>query len=176
MIANVEHWKPVVGFEKVYSVSDLGRIRRETIRNGSIAGRILQPRVGAYPYLTVELSDRPRIKRDAVHRIVAAAFLGPCPVGKQVNHRNGIKTDNRVENLEYVTGTENIRHARDILGKFRGENNHRAKFTESLVLAIRDDAASGMLQREIADKRGIKRSAVADIMTRRAWGHVRNVR
>jgi ribosomal protein S25 len=58
------------------------------------------------------LGKRPFRKSPGIHQLVTAAFLGPCPEGKQVNHKNGNKRDNRVENLEYLTPDENKAHAK----------------------------------------------------------------
>ena len=74
----------------------------------------------------------------SVHRLVAEAFIGPCPEGLEVNHKNGQKQDNRPENLEYVTTAENLSHARTTgLIDNRGCRNHFAKLTEVQVREIR---------------------------------------
>lgn len=106
-----EEWRPVVGYEGVYSVSNLGRIRRDSRASGTREGYIRTPLRHQRGYLQVTLSRDNHINLYRVHRLVAAAFIGPCPAGKQVNHRNGIKTDNRPENLEYLTNLENAQHA-----------------------------------------------------------------
>ena len=72
-----------------------------------------------------------------IHRLVAEEHFGPCPPGKEVNHINGIKTDNRPENLEYVTKKENIRHGIDKGLCKSGESHYNAKMTKLDVIDIK---------------------------------------
>lgn len=130
-----ETWKPVPGYEGWYSVSDRGRIRRDLGERGTQAGLILKLRPERY--LRVYLWKEGRGKFRTVHRMVAAAFLGVCPVGLSVNHKNGQKWDNRPENLEYVTHAENAQHSARVLGNHVGERNPNAKLTRAKALAIR---------------------------------------
>lgn len=74
-----------------------------------------------------------------VHRVIAMTFIGPCPDGMVVNHKNGIRTDNNVSNLEYLTPADNERHARSVLGKkLLGEKASRSKIKKETVLEIRN--------------------------------------
>lgn len=112
-------WKPVEGFEGKYEVSDAGELRsldREDTIGRKIKGRAIKPCVAGAGYLNYMGFN--------IHRKVAAAFLGSA-AGRTVNHINGNKQDNRVENLEYLTHSENTLHAlgnkllgRDNKGKF----------------------------------------------------------
>lgn len=121
-----EIWKPMPqeGFSENYEISNLGRVRskeRKTIKtykNGLVQSciincKILKNRPNLYGYLRVSLCLKNlKIKEVMVHRMVAMAFIGyPTNPEYQVNHKNGIKHDNRLENLEWVTPSENIRHA-----------------------------------------------------------------
>lgn len=116
--ANMETWKPVLGYEGLYEVSDLGRVRgleRTKNNRGAIqhvSGRIMQQRPNHKGYLTVHLSKNGVGARKPVHRIVAEAFIQNPDAKPQVNHISGVKTDNRATNLEWVTNSENMRHAR----------------------------------------------------------------
>jgi hypothetical protein len=114
-----EEWRPVVSFEDLYEVSDAGRVRRTGKAHkagngqggGARIGRILkqQPFGG---YRAVFLWKEGRQRTCLVHVLVAAAFLGPCPDGMEVNHKEGRhKWDNSVGNLEYMTRSDNAKHA-----------------------------------------------------------------
>lgn len=118
--APVEEWRPVVGFEGIYEVSSLGRIRRvgraartgRAYGGGARIGRIRKPQTVKGGYKVVALWRDGRQTMRLVHLIVAEAFLGPCPDGMEVNHKEGRnKWDNSVANLEYMTRTENMKHA-----------------------------------------------------------------
>jgi hypothetical protein len=110
-----------------------------------------------------------------VHRAVALAFLGPAPIGLQVNHKNGDKADNRVENLEYVSCQENIRHCWDSglhgIEHCRGEANCQAKLTEASVRLIRA-AYPRVSLGQLAATLGITKQAVAAVVKRQTWKHV----
>lgn len=96
-----EIWKDIKGYEGYYQVSNYGNIF------GKSRNKVLKPFSNINGYSRVELCG----KRYVVHRIVAQHFI-PNPVNKpQINHKNGIKTDNRVENLEWCTAKENMQHA-----------------------------------------------------------------
>lgn len=122
----MEDWRAVVGYEGIYSVSSLGRVRRERSSRGTCAGRILCGSQQSEGYWRVGLSRHRDQKVRLVHVLVAEAFLGPRPIGCEVNHINGVKTDNRAENLEWVTRKENIAHSvRTGLAAFGDRNGSR---------------------------------------------------
>ena len=115
-----EKWRPVFEYESWYSVANLGRVRSEAKilpveRRGKSfhvprKARILEPCL-VRRYAHVKLCQRGSIKQRSVHRLVLEAFVGPCPDGMETNHRDGVKTNNRLENLEYVTRSQNQIHA-----------------------------------------------------------------
>lgn len=109
-----ERWLPAHGYEGLYEVSDLGRVRRIAGGRGARAGYILAPSPDRKGYLGVFLYRDKVGRRVPVHVIVAVAFIGPRPDGLVIRHLNGICTDNRPENMTYGTSTENaqdsIRH------------------------------------------------------------------
>lgn len=113
---SVETWKPVVGYEGKYEVSDLGRVRSVTRtitqlgRGGvpfsrGVVGRVLRPGVASNGYPTVAIG---RYNTRTVHSLVAEAFLGPCPAGCEVLHLDGTRTNSVLSNLRYGTRSENI--------------------------------------------------------------------
>ena len=113
-----EMWKQIPGYEGLYEAGDLGQIRRvpgthSHARHGESGsrfwpGRILKPRPAGLGYLAVNLSKEGIVKSIKVHKLVLLAFQGKCEERLQANHKNGNKHDNRLENLERITGTENI--------------------------------------------------------------------
>jgi hypothetical protein len=117
-----EQWRPIAETGGAYEVSDQGRVRRAAHMPGRWANRDNPPRaghLGSSGYLQVFLFANGRSFWRTVHSLVATAFLGTRPPGMVVNHRNGRTTDNRAANLEWVTHSENMRHAHQVLGRRR---------------------------------------------------------
>ncbi len=113
-----EIWKPVVGYEGLYEVSNFGNII--SIREWKI--RVIRPPIW-YWYFILWLSLKNWIRKTtSAHRLVAQAFIPNQNNYPQVNHKNWIKTDNRVENLEWCTCSENIKHAYKIWLKYNTKN------------------------------------------------------
>ena len=109
-----EEWRPVPGYEGIYEVSDRGRVRSldrivETTRFPMrVKGKILNPGQLVYGHMHVNLCCSGKTIPAYVHRLVMAAFVGPCPDGMEVCHNNGDPTDNRLTNLRYDTHRSNI--------------------------------------------------------------------
>ena len=109
-------WKPVVGWEGEYEVSDTGQVRSldrtQTLKNGqrrSYRGRLLRPQATnpSGLHLQVQLRRPGEYRFYRVHQLVLTAFVGPCPDGLMCRHRNGNGHDNRIENLVWGTAEEN---------------------------------------------------------------------
>lgn len=168
---NVENWLPVVGYEGIYEVSDQGRVRRIVdCDNGYKTGRALKIIKDKAGYLRFCLCRNGTERKFLIHRLVAFAFLGKPPVDKQqINHKNGIKMDNRVENLEWVSPGENRRHAykTGLQVAPHGEQHYNTKLAAADVLAIR--ASKGVTQKELAVKYGISHGAVSMIISHKRW-------
>lgn len=159
-------WKPVVGFESLYSVSDSGDIKNSN-------GERLKPRVTARGYCVVLLSRRGERKKSfSVHRLVMAAFVGPS--SNEVNHKNGIKSDNWLSNLEYSTRSENMKHAyaNGLTRQERGENHRNAKLTNASVAKIRQCLAIGMTPSQVARMFEVNPMTIYRIRDGKAWSHV----
>lgn len=114
---NEEIWKDIKGYEGIYQVSNLGRIKSlaRTIKyqntERKVKEKIRKTFIGKQGYEKVELSKYGINKKYNVHTIVAKTFLDKKCEKLEVNHINGIKTDNRVANLEWCTRSENELHA-----------------------------------------------------------------
>lgn len=142
---NMEQWRVIPNFYGLYEVSNQGRVRRRETQ------RVLGEKKHPGGYVFVCLSNAAIRKQRTIHSLVAETFMGPRPSGLEVNHRNGIKNDNRLENLEYVTHIENERHKREVLGKTNAGINHgAAKLTFSQVEEIRRLRSGGLRLLEIA--------------------------
>lgn len=131
-------------------------------------------------YMKVCLSSDGQITNHWIHRLVAQCFIGPCPPGMNVNHIDGNKSNNSVGNLEYVTYSENHKHAlRTGLRKasdssLPGELNGSAKLTEKDVVAIRKRRAeTGDTFESIGASFGISKGAAHSICVGRSWRHVK---
>ena len=101
----IETWKPIPGYEGRYEVSDQGRVRNSK-------NHVLAPNKMTNGYLCVHLYANGKHTRSprTIHRLVATVFLPKSENATEINHKNFDRTDNRVENLEWVTAIENVRH------------------------------------------------------------------
>lgn len=177
-----ETWKPVPGYEGAYEVSDLGRVRSvehfvprvgrwgET-QSLRVPARAKTAWVAENGYLRVGLSKGGRGHRADIHRLVAAAFLGPCLDGLQVRHLNGLPTDNRLSNLQYGTVAENaadrLAHGRQPLGEAHSQHKLMAK--DIPVIRARFGKESDA---QIAEDYGVSDTNIRNIRTGRIWRHV----
>ena len=140
---------------------------------GTTVGKILRLKITARGYCEIMLSKNGDGESFMVHRLVMAAFVGQCPEGYQVNHIDGGKTNNRLENLEYVTPVENIEHARRSgLMLQRGEDSSRSKLTEENVHEIRRRFGKET-QTEIAAHFNVCQQTINHIATGRTWSHIK---
>ena len=106
-----EIWKPIAGFEGRYEVSSLGRVRSLVDNKGRKRIKIRKTRLTKSGYLYLNLWIKCKMHTKVVHKLVAEAFLDKPDNAQCINHINGVKTDNRVENLEWCTFSENSLHA-----------------------------------------------------------------
>lgn len=171
----MSNWATVEGYLGRYAISDAGEVLSMDFRQSGLPG-LLKPRLRDGRYLAVVLYDgkSKRGKAYMVHLLVAAAFLPPKPTDKhQCNHADGIRTNNHAGNLEWMTGSENMKHAFATgLQHNRGERHSQRKLMEADVRKIRELVALGLTQKEIAASYGLHQSAVSKIAARKAWPHV----
>ncbi len=118
----MEIWKDIIGYESLYSVSNLGRVKALKRKINSPRGfRTARERIlkiaDCNGYSLVMLCKEGTRINKLVHRLVAISFLNNPENKPCINHKNGIKTDNRVENLEWSTYSENELHSRRVLKK-----------------------------------------------------------
>jgi hypothetical protein len=177
-----EIWKDIAGFEGKYQISNLGNIKSlKRIKHRNKYGpivvpeKILNPRVDNIGYKRLYIYGDGFKKRDSIHRFVANAFI-PNPENKpEVNHKNGIKTDNRVENLEWVTVSENRIHAfkNKLQVSLKGSQSPNSILTESDVLEIRKLwGTKKFLKKELASKYNVSRTSIYLVVSNKSWRHV----
>lgn len=172
-----EIWKPVVGYESVYEVSNTGRVKRISVATNTYVNRILKPRqMNKTGYYYVNLSYQNKSKSICVHVLVAEAFLGKRKKGFVVNHINNKRTDNNLDNLEWVTHGENIRLGFASLGGRKadcGENHAKAKLKNSDVLKIRELHATGKYTNvQLGRMFGVDARTISQIHLRQHWKHI----
>lgn len=147
MVDFAEDWLPIPEYEGWYEASDTGKIRRVAGGKGAHPGeeRALSVRDDGYVNVCISRGSNADAKVWMVHRLIARTWLGPCPDGFEVNHKDGDKTNNAAWNLEYVTPADNQLHALTIgLRKApTGEGHHQSKLTEEKVARIRAMYATG---------------------------------
>lgn len=167
-----EEWRNVKDFEGWYEVSDLGQVRRARAGKATKPGRVLKQQVGKNRRLRVTLSKNSEQTTREVARLVADAFLGPKPPGKEINHIDYNCQNNRVANLEFVTPSENVIHAyaNGFVGG-RGERQGQAKLTDHDVRLIRN---SPLGSTALATHYRVTRGTIKKVRSCDTWKHVKD--
>ena len=166
----LEIWKPVVDFEELYEVSDLGNVKRVKAAPGGRVGVNLKPWINNHGYLYLSLRKNGRYKTVAVHVLVAAAFIDKRPDKNDVNHIDGVKVNNVLSNLEYLTRSQNVLHAFEIGLKQRpfGLKNGRAKLNPDDFLKIRQ-LSTTMKHGDIGALFGVSQSTISRFLRGETW-------
>jgi len=160
----MEIWKDIKEFEGLYQISNLGNVK--SLGNFNLRKeKILKQNFSKCGYKTVCLSKQNKYKTYTIHRLVANSFIVNIKNKPCVNHLNGIKKDNRVENLEWCNISENTKHAykNGLINVSKGENHVNSKLTNVQILEIRA-IGKNLKQREIAEIYGITQVIVSNIL------------
>jgi NUMOD4 motif/HNH endonuclease len=174
----IETWKDIEGYERLYQVSNLGQVRslnrKDTNGNRQLLEKILKPSKTKKGYLRVCLCVNSVIKTFSVHRLVAIEFIPNSDNKPEINHINGIKHDNSVNNLEWATARENRLHAcrEGLAGSTKGSSHGCSKLCETSVLNIRKQLASGILVAIVAKEFQVSIDTIYNIKARKSWKHV----
>lgn len=170
-----EEWKSVKGYEGIYEVSDLGRVRRILAAVGTKPGRILRSCTST-GYRVMSLCRNPSDHKTVkVSPIICSAFHGDKPSGRhQVNHINGITADDRAVNLEWVTPLENARHRFEVLKKTnpRGEDHWKTTVSNDDVAIMRALRARGASNGSIARQFGLPLATAKGLISGHSFKHV----
>lgn len=167
----METWKPIPNFSR-YEASDKGNLRSLNYKN-SKKTKVLKPALSPDGYLKTMLQDdNNKYSSWTVHKFVALAFFGIANEDMEINHIDGIKTNNELSNLEYVTRSENLIHAykHDLIIRRVGSLNGNSKLKESDVIEIREHARnSGRYygRKELAAKYGVSECTIKEVIARR---------
>jgi len=170
----IEKWLPIDGFEGLYEISNLGRVKSCERVCGKKSRRIKEKilKGGAWGvYLSITLCKEGVRFRKNIQWLVASAFIGPRPDGLEVCHNNSVHHDNSFENLRYDTRAGNFSDKIKNGTSIRGEMHPKTKLTAIDVVYIR--SMSGFCsQQDVADYFDMTQSAIGKIMNRNTWGHI----
>jgi len=167
----VECWRSILGFPR-YKVSNYGRVKTLNRQNRGYEA-IITPNMTASSsgYVMVQLFHNNKPKTFQVHRLVAQAFLFNPYNKPEVNHKNGVKTDNTIGNLEWCTRSENLKHAADVLDLNTGVKHFRSKFTEKDVIDIYNAKGS---YKYIGNLYGVSSGTVNSIKNKKSYKTILN--
>lgn len=172
----MEEWNPIFGFNGRYFCSTLGRIKsvdwRDT-RGALRKGRIMKQQRDHYGYMHIFLTNGNFKKINLVHRLIAIAFLGLKKGKDFVNHKNGKKDDNRIDNLEWVTKSENSKHS-FVIGTQdnKGMKHPLARYTDDQIREIRERHTKGESAYKLSKEFKMSYTNAKDIVAKRTWSHI----
>lgn len=178
----MEIWKRIPNYS-LYEASTLGNIKTFNWKNKGIE-RVMKPAIDGSGYLRTMLVGDDGITRTVkVHRIIGQTFIDNPDNNPQINHKNCVKTDNRVINLEWVTASENQIHAyKEKRRNISGENNPSTNLTDKQVLEIRRRYTFGrkggrgivgvVTKSMLAKEYGVNIWVIKTIITGKTWKHL----
>ena len=172
----MEQWKDCVGWENFYQVSDLGNVRSKerpvktclgiAVKGGNVLKKIIA--TTGYEVVNFTSSNQGR-KQELVHRLVLLSFVGLCSDGKQACHANGIRHDNKLENLRWGTVKENHFDQKIHGTKPIGQMSKNAKLTELQVIEIKQSVLSSNF---LAKKYKVGKTTILRIKKGVTWTHL----
>lgn len=163
----VEIWKPVIGFEGLYEVSNLGNVK--SLPRKRCKGKVLIPHINkGYEYVHLCMNGNTSYVK--VHRIVAMAFLQSIPNKTHVNHIDGNKLNNSADNLEWCTPSENLKHARENKLNMATVNNSYMSKPINMILSGEVIKTFPSIM-EASRQTGICRTAISEVALNKKGHH-----
>lgn len=173
-------WKEIKGYEGFYLISDTGVVKSlDRITQSGVGpyvkkGRIMKTFI-TKGYERVALTKDKKSKKFMVHRLVAETFIPNLESKKEVNHKDANKLNNSVDNLEWVTKLENMRHAENnkLIKRNKGSQHYNSKLTEDLVREMRIKFKNGSTPYQMAKEYGVNDKTIRQACLDITWKHVK---
>jgi len=177
-----EIWVDIIGYEGFYQVSNTGKVRSvdRSIKysNGKVyvyKGKELSLKYRKDGYYTACLCKNSDEKNLFVHRLIAFAFIPKVDNKPFINHKNGVKTDNRIENLEWCDYSDNNKHAYDtgLNSTLKGEKSHFSKLKSADIYSIRNMYHNWFFTKwELADIYKMTYNSIHNILIKKTWFNI----
>jgi len=171
-----ESWLPVPGYESLYEISSVGRLRRKSASRMAPAGYVLKCRLDKHGYPRYQLCKQQNYWTVKAHRLVAIAFLGPPPFpGAQVAHFDGNKQNNSISNLRWATQLENAADNKRLGvagGAHRGAKHHMARLSLETVIRLRCYVEFGASIVDAAKAFRLHKMTAYDAIVGKTWSHI----
>lgn len=163
-------WRRIKGYEEFYLVSDTGEVF--SIRRA----KKLKPAKSGDGYLQVYLCVNGKVKTKLIHRLIAKAFIFNPHNYPIINHLDGMKTNNNINNLEWCTSSENNKHAFKMgFQTNKGSKHPRSKLKEEDIWEVLELLSKGETQTSIAKKFGVDPTTISMIKTGLTWSHLTGI-
>ena len=175
----MEIWKDIPGYDGWYQVSNHGRVRSwrkyGNCNKKTKHPKIMNGSVNNKGYVMIHLRIGDNSEYISTHRLVGKLFIPNQENKPQINHIDGDKLNNNINNLEWVTAKENTAHAFEakLRENPKGEKHGNSILTKGDVFKIHDLYNKGVFQKKIAKKFGIAQQTVSEIVTFRKWKHLK---